>query len=138
MAKKPALTAEEKVARRRSAKNHFRRYWVLYAMMVVPVIYYIVFKYLPMFGSVLAFRRYRPGMGPFGTEWTLRYWERFLKDPAFWSALRNTVITSVSNLVINFPIPIILRSCSTRCARRSSKRWYRPFRTCRALSRRLL
>ena len=107
MAKKAALTAEEKAARKRSAKNHLRRYWVLYAMMVVPVIYYIVFKYLPMFGSVLAFRRYRPGMGPFGTEWTLRYWKQFLKDPAFWSALRNTVITSVSNLVINFPIPII-------------------------------
>lgn len=107
MAKKAALTAEEKAARKRSAKNHFRRYWVLYAMMVVPVIYYLVFKYLPMFGSILAFRRYRPGMGPFGTEWTLRYWERFLRDPAFWSALRNTVITSVSNLVINFPIPII-------------------------------
>lgn len=107
MPKKAALTAEEKAARKRSAKNHFRRYWVLYAMMVVPVIYYIVFKYLPMFGSILAFRRYRPGMGPFGTEWTLRYWERFLKDPAFWNALRNTVITSVLNLVINFPIPII-------------------------------
>lgn len=107
MAKKAALTAEEKAARKRSAKNHIRRYWVLYAMMVVPVIYYIVFKYLPMFGSVLAFRRYRPGMGPFGTEWTLRYWKQFLKDPAFWSALRNTVITSVLNLVINFPIPII-------------------------------
>lgn len=107
MPKKAALTAEEKAARKRSAKNHFRRYWVLYAMMVVPVIYYIVFKYMPMFGSILAFRRYRPGMGPFGTEWTLRYWERFLKDPAFWNALRNTVITSVLNLVINFPIPII-------------------------------
>lgn len=107
MAKKPALTAQEKEARSRSRKNHLQRYWVLYAMMVLPVIYYIIFKYLPMVGSVLAFRRYRPGMGPFGTEWTLRYWERFLKDPAFWNALRNTIITSVLNIVINFPIPIL-------------------------------
>jgi len=107
MAKKPALTAQEKAARRKSRQNHLQRYWVLYAMMVLPVIYYIIFKYLPMFGNILAFRRYRPGMGPFGTEWTLRYWERFLKDPAFWSALRNTIVTSLLNIIINFPIPII-------------------------------
>ena len=72
MAKKTVLTAQEKAARSVSRKNHLQRYWVLYAMMVLPVIYYIIFKYLPMAGSILAFRRYRPGMGPFGTEWTLR------------------------------------------------------------------
>ncbi len=87
--------------------QHFQRYWVLYAMLVVPVAYYIIFKYVPMVGNVLAFRRYRPGKGMFGTEWTLRYWERFLKDPAFWRALRNTLILSISNILINFPIPVI-------------------------------
>lgn len=43
----------------------------------------------------------------FGTEWTLRYFERFLKDPAFWRAFRNTLVVSLENLVINFPLPII-------------------------------
>ena len=60
-----------------------------------------------MFGNILAFRRYRPGRGMFGTEWTLRYFERFLKDPAFWRAFRNTLVVSLENLVINFPLPII-------------------------------
>ena len=37
--------------------DHFRRYWQLYAMMVLPVFYFILFKYVPMFGNILAFRR---------------------------------------------------------------------------------
>ncbi len=90
------------------ARSRFRQYWQLYAMMVIPLIYFILFKYVPMFGNVLAFRRYRPGMGPFGTEWVgLQYFKRFAQDPAFWRAFRNTLTLSLMNLVVNFPIPII-------------------------------
>jgi len=91
----------------KQGKLYLQRYWPLYAMMALPLAYFIVFKYLPMFGNVLAFRRYRPGMGPWGTEWVgLRYFQRFFQDPAFWSAFRNTLFLSLLNLVINFPIPI--------------------------------
>ncbi len=77
-------------------------------MMVLPLLYFLVFKYVPMLGNVLAFRRYRPGMGPFGTEWVgLTYFSRFWSDPAFWRAFRNTLILSILNLVVNFPIPIL-------------------------------
>ena len=97
------------VTKRRSPfQKHLRRYWQLYAMMVLPILYFIVFKYLPMFGNVLAFRRYRPAMGPFGVKWVgFKYFETFLKDPAFWRAFRNTFTISFMNLIINFPIPII-------------------------------
>ncbi|MPM11122.1 putative multiple-sugar transport system permease YteP [bioreactor metagenome] len=89
-------------------KTYFVRYWQLYAMMALPLIYFLVFKYVPMLGSVLAFRRYRPGMGPFGTEWVgLTYFSRFWSDPAFWRAFRNTLVLSILNLVVNFPIPIL-------------------------------
>lgn len=89
-------------------QKHLRRYWHLYAMMILPIIYFVIFKYIPMFGNILAFRRYRPGMGPYGTEWVgFRYFERFMKDPAFWRAFRNTFTISMMNLIINFPIPII-------------------------------
>lgn len=91
-----------------SLKRHFRRYWQLYAMMVLPILYFIIFKYIPMFGNVLAFRRYRPGMGPFGVSWVgFRYFENFIKDNAFWRAFRNTLVISLGNLIINFPIPIL-------------------------------
>jgi putative aldouronate transport system permease protein len=84
------------------------RYWQLYVMLGIPLLYFLLFKYVPMFGNVLAFRRYRPGMGPYGTEWVgLTYFRRFWNDPAFWRAFRNTLVLSLINLVINFPIPII-------------------------------
>lgn len=89
-------------------RRYIHKYWQLYAMMILPFIYFIVFKYIPMFGNVLAFRRYRPGLGVFGSEWVgLRYFKMFFKDPAFWRAFRNTIGLSVLNLVINFPIPIV-------------------------------
>ncbi|MDR1804325.1 MAG: ABC transporter permease subunit [Treponema sp.] len=87
---------------------HVWKYKALYSMLVLPVIYFFVFKYLPMFGNILAFRRYRPGMGPWGTEWVgFIYFERFINDESFWRAFRNTLITSFWNIVVNFPLPII-------------------------------
>ena len=104
---KAKLTPAEKAQRRLHTIKHLKQYSALYAMMILPLLYFIIFKYVPMFGNILAFRRYRPGQGMFGTEWTLRYFERFLKDPAFWRAFRNTLVVSLENLVINFPLPII-------------------------------
>lgn len=95
-------------ARKRQGGFKFSRYWQLYALMLLPVAYFIIFKYIPMFGNILAFRKHRPGLSPFGTDWVgFRYFEMFLKDPAFWRAFKNTFTLSISNLVINFPIPII-------------------------------
>jgi putative aldouronate transport system permease protein len=92
----------------RAWPRHFKRYWQLYAMMLLPILYFIIFKYIPMFGNVLAFRRYRPGMGPFGVSWVgFRYFERFMQDAAFWRAFRNTLVISLGNLALNFPIPIL-------------------------------
>jgi putative aldouronate transport system permease protein len=92
---------------RNSLAAHICKYRALYTMVIIPVLYLIVFKYLPMFGNIIAFRRYRPGMGPWGTEWVgFQYFERFIKDEAFWRAFRNTLITSLCNIVVNFPLPI--------------------------------
>lgn len=90
--------------------RHLVKYWELYAMLLLPVIYFLLFKYVPMFGNILAFRRYRPGMGPFGVSWAdpaIRYFQLFMRDPAFWRALANTLILSLLNLAVNFPIPIV-------------------------------
>ena len=89
-------------------RKYFRKYWQLYLMMALPLIYFIIFKYAPMFGNILAFRRYRPGGSPWGSSWVgLMYFRRFFQDPAFWTAFKNTLLLSILNLVINFPIPII-------------------------------
>lgn len=61
-----------------------------------------------MFGNIIAFRSYKPGHSIYGVEWVgLKYYQMFLKDPSFIRALKNTLILSFGNLIINFPIPII-------------------------------
>ena len=104
-----AAAKNELIRNQKKAKRiaYWKHYWVMYAMLALPVAYYIIFRYIPMAGNILAFRRYVPGKGMFGTEWTMRYVERFLKDPVFWKAFKNTLVLSLENLLINFPIPII-------------------------------
>ncbi|MCQ2790387.1 MAG: sugar ABC transporter permease, partial [bacterium] len=41
--------------------HHFKKYWQYYLLMLIPIIYYIVFRYIPMAGNIIAFRRYRAG-----------------------------------------------------------------------------
>ncbi len=102
------MKAEKNAGNTISPRKYVARYWQLYLMLVLPLLYFLVFKYAPMVGNVLAFRRYRPGMGAWGTEWVgLQYFRRFFGDPAFWRAFRNTLVLSLLNLVINFPIPIL-------------------------------
>jgi putative aldouronate transport system permease protein len=95
------------ITRRESIFTHIKKNPALYCMMIIPLAHFIIFRYLPMFGNILAFRRYRPGMGPWGTEWVgLMYFQRFINDEFFWRALRNTLITSICNIAVNFPLPI--------------------------------
>lgn len=81
---------------------------MLYMMLVLPVVYFIVFKYIPMAGVAVAFRKYQAGKSIFGTEWVgLRYIGMFIHDGNFWNVFRNTVLLSIYNLIFGFPIPII-------------------------------
>jgi len=60
-----------------------------------------------MFGNILAFRRFVPGTGPWGTDWMgLEYFRRFMDDERFWQAIRNTFVLSFWNIIVNFPLPI--------------------------------
>lgn len=82
---------------------------VLYAMALVPIVYLAVFRYIPMIGNVIAFRRFRPGGNLLGEEWVgMRYVNMFLTDPTFWHVFSNTAILGGLTLVVCFPLPIIL------------------------------
>lgn len=90
-------------------RKALRRDWRLYSLLVLPLAFLLIFRYVPMAGNVIAFRRFRPGGSMFGDEWVgLRYVELFINDPTFWRALWNTLILGGLALVIVFPLPIIL------------------------------
>ncbi|CAM5782037.1 ABC transporter permease [Cellulomonas persica] len=94
---------------RRTWRQELRRDWRLYSFLVLPLIFFAVFRYLPILGNVVAFRRFRPGSSIFGDEWVGLYYVRmFIQDPSFWSAFWNTVVLGLLTLVVVFPLPIIL------------------------------
>ena len=81
----------------------------LYLLLLPGLIYFIVFKYLPMWGIVISFENYVPYSGIFGSEWVgLKWFEYFFKFPSWTRYLKNTLILSFMNLIFYFPAPIIL------------------------------
>ena len=93
---------------RRLGTDLLRDKW-LYLLLLPGLIYFIVFKYLPMWGIVISFENYVPYSGIFNSEWVgLKWFEYFFKFPSWTRYLENTLLLSFMNLIFYFPAPIIL------------------------------
>ncbi|MCR8635824.1 ABC transporter permease [Paenibacillus radicis (ex Xue et al. 2023)] len=80
-----------------------------YFMLLPGVLYFIIFKYFPMWGVIIAFQNYQPFLGLFHSPWVgLEHFHTFFSDASFWQLFRNTAILAVYNLVFYFPVPIIV------------------------------
>lgn len=91
-----------------SLPAHIRKNWKLYSFVVLPILWYVIFKYIPMLGNLIAFRRYKGGPNIFGEYWVgFRYFEQFLTSPDFWSAFWNTLRLSIEYLLVRFPATLI-------------------------------
>jgi len=89
--------------------QRIRENWQLYALLAIPVILTIVYKYIPMYGIQIAFRDFDPNLGFTASRWVgLDWFTRFFKAPTFWRMMKNTVLISVYGLLWSFPVPIIL------------------------------
>ncbi|MFV0351792.1 MAG: ABC transporter permease [Oscillospiraceae bacterium] len=83
--------------------------WQLYLLLLPAVLFFVLFKYVPMYGIVLAFKKQTISGGFFSGDWVgLLYFKQLFEDPAFWNALRNTIIIGLYKLVFYFPVPIII------------------------------
>lgn len=86
-----------------------RRKWGLYLLLAIPVVYVFVFNYVPMYGVMIAFKKYKIKQGIMGSPWAGLYqFTRFVTNVKFWQILRNTLVISVYSLIAGFPIPIML------------------------------
>jgi putative aldouronate transport system permease protein len=106
-----AVTASPRPTRtrRRTWRRALRRDWQLYSLAILPLLFFLIFRYLPMLGNIIAFRRFQPGGSVFGEYWVgLRYVKMFLNDPTFWDVFTNTLILGTLSLLICFPLPIVL------------------------------
>lgn len=81
----------------------------LYLMLVPGIAYFCIFKYLPMWGLVMAFQDFKPHLGISGSSWVgVEHFVRFFSEPQFFKLFRNTAVLALYNLCFFFPIPIVL------------------------------
>ncbi len=90
-------------------RNLLYKNWVLYLMLLPGVIYILIFNYVPMYGITIAFKDFMATRGIWGSEWVgLIHFERVFNSPDFIPILMNTLILSIYQLIVTFPLPIIL------------------------------
>lgn len=80
-----------------------------YLMLLPAVVYVLIFCYAPMYGIQIAFKDYKMSLGVSGSRWIgFRHFKSFFNGYNFWPLLRNTLVLSLYQLVVGFPIPILV------------------------------
>jgi len=96
----------------KSNLRYFRRYWTLYLLLLFPVAYFIIFKYIPMTYIQIAFKKYSIVQSPWKMPWAdnygMQYFIEAFSNKDFLLALRNTIMLNFLDLICGFPAPIIL------------------------------
>jgi putative aldouronate transport system permease protein len=103
-----ANTLQRPVYRSRLWKNVWQHRF-LYMMLLLPLAYYAIFCYWPMYGLQIAFKKYNIRQGIAGSDWVgLKYFAQYLTEPYFWKVVRNTFLINIYSLIFSFPAPILL------------------------------
>lgn len=89
-------------------KKEWKKNNCLYIMAIPIILYFVLFKYVPMFGLTIAFKNFSVAKGVFGSEWVgLKYFQEFFQSVYFSRIMINTLMISIMCICIGFPIPII-------------------------------
>lgn len=92
--------------------NKMKKCWQLYLFIFIPLVVIIIFNYTPMYGAIIAFKKYNYLGGILGSPWVgLDNFKRFFSSYYFSRVILNTVGLSIYNLIAAFPFPIILALC---------------------------
>ena len=107
----------KKVANTRlSWKSSLKKYWQLYLLLFIPIVYFIVFRYGPMEYIITAFKKYMINKPVWEMPWAMNkkketdiffYFKQAFQDNQFTRSLKNTIMLNVLDLVVGFPAPII-------------------------------
>ncbi|TMV44210.1 sugar ABC transporter permease [Paenibacillus mesophilus] len=109
---------------RGSGWKSVRKNWELYLFVLPTVAYFIVFHYFPMYGLQIAFRDYTPSLGIWNSPWVgLEHLERFFQSYYFWTLIKNTIGISLYELVVGFPVPIVLALALNELRGGAFKKW---------------
>lgn len=102
-------TARSKNAHRTSIGTRIKKDWQLYLFVALPVAYFIVFHYLPLYGVQIAFKNYKLAKGIAGSPWVgFKNFEKFFSSYSCTRMIMNTLLLNFYGLLVDFPIPIFL------------------------------
>ncbi len=96
----------------------------LLVIISLPFVFYVLFKYLPMYGVILAFKDFAVNRGILGSRWVgFKWFQQFFSSPYFFRLIRNTFLLSIYSIVFSFPVPIIFAILLSEVRHR----WYQRF-----------
>ena len=106
MARTTLMTRGE---RRRELGSYVKSNWELYLMLLIPIAFVLIFKYAAYPGLRIAFMNYKPAKGYAGSAWVgMENFQKIFKDKDFLRALKNSLAFNFLDLLVGFPVPIIL------------------------------
>jgi putative aldouronate transport system permease protein len=96
-------------APKRGPLFYLRRDFLLYLLLVLPIVYFLLFKYVPMYGVTIAFRDYNMFKGVFASPWSgFGAFKEIFSMREFYRAIKNTLVLNGLDLLVGFPAPIVL------------------------------
>ncbi|WP_248926570.1 ABC transporter permease [Paenibacillus hamazuiensis] len=111
-------------SRWKSVLHGLRRDKFLYLLIAPGVLFFLIFKYVPMWGIVIAFQDYSPYMGVMESPWVgFEHFARFFSNQDFFLLFRNTMAISLLNLIFFFPLPIVLSLLLNELRSEVYKKW---------------
>lgn len=109
MAKEKKGATDIAIYRKKNFLYFLRRDWQLYALLVIPFLFVIIFKYLPYTGLIISFKDYKVTKGFWDSKWVgFDIFEKVFTHRNFIPSLRNTLLLNILDLIFGFPMPIIL------------------------------
>jgi putative aldouronate transport system permease protein len=98
---------------------------IYYLLLLPAVVYYVIFAYIPMYGVVLAFKKFMFNKGILGSPWVgLEHFHTLMSYADFWDSFRNTVIISFGRLLFQFPVAIIVALLLNEIRKRGWKSFF--------------
>ena len=102
-------TTKVKKKEKKSVTTFLKNNWQLYVMLLPAIVYFFVFKYMPLYGVQIAFKNYRAVDGIWGSEWIgLEHFRKFFDAYYFKRLITNTLLLNIYGMLWQFPVPIIL------------------------------
>lgn len=90
-------------------RKDYARNRILYLLLLPVIAYYMIFHYVPMVGIIVGFKNYSPRLGIFGSHWVgLKWFKQFFSSFYFERVMRNTLMISFQDIILGFPLPILL------------------------------